>query len=274
MRISLFAIGILFLTSCQNSETKKPPSLKGLKISGLPEAHSSIAAQNAEDRWIEVVVDSKESSLYRNGILIADNPNLGDFKTLRDSINERGHSESLVVSAQASIPFGVITESIRSAAAAGTSEILFLVRDNRFTNQPRFIPLTLPTMDSSHVFSDIEPYFIQIDDKGRIFTGSGASQTRMDDAPNDRELEKLKSQLELFSAAAKSAGVKNAPCQIHVHPEASYQRMIDLLALMHQYSIHPFFSNLAPEILRMKKPESIQKKPSSPHGSVRKIQPK
>ena len=275
MSFRCIAIGILFLTCCQNSETKNSPSLAGFEIPNLPETSLSIAAQNSEVRWIEVVANSKGTSLFRNGILISDNPDPSDFKALRDSINETGYSESLVVSAQASIPFGVITESIRSAAASGTSEILFLVRDNRFPNQPRFIPLALPTMDSSHVFSDIEPYFIQIGDKGQIFTGSGASQTSLDDNSDDRNLEKLNSQLELYSAAGKSAGSPIIPCQIYVHPEASYQRMIDLLSLIQKWDITPYFTTLSPDLYpKPDKPQRIQRKPSSPGGALRKIQPK
>ena len=132
---------------------------------------------------------------------------------------------------------------IRSATAAGIHRILFLVKfDSKGTGIIRF---EVPTMDES--IPKIEPYFIQIDETGKVFTGSGASRSRMDEDPEDRDLEKLISQLDLYSAAAKAIGSEVATCQIYVHPEASYQRMIDLLSLVSKWGLKPNFTDMGPE---------------------------
>ena len=74
----------------------------------------------------------------------------------------------------------------------------------------------------------IEPMFIRVNAAGAIFSGTGASEQALDTDSSVNELPLLMSQLQLYSAAARSAG--NDPLvQIYVDSNAIQQRVIDVL---------------------------------------------
>ena len=74
----------------------------------------------------------------------------------------------------------------------------------------------------------IEPMFIRVDEAGAIYTGTGASQQALDTDMSVRDLPLLLSQLQLYAAAARSAG-NNPLVQVYVDPGTTQQRVIDLL---------------------------------------------
>jgi biopolymer transport protein ExbD len=74
----------------------------------------------------------------------------------------------------------------------------------------------------------IDPMFIKVDAAGAVFTGAGDAQQSLDTDASVRELPLLNSQLQLYSAAAKSAG-NNPLVQIWVDPGTTQQRVIDVL---------------------------------------------
>ena len=264
MRFIFLLLPLCIFVSCK-SETPTPISLRDehfdLPISSaLKDQLSAADAGN-----IEAVIDGETTEIHHpNGHLSSTAGGLTFDQVLASfplSIPERGELPPLLISATASTKFATIRSVIRSAAERDIYRILFLVKsDTKGTGVIRF---EVPTMDES--MPKIEPYFIQIDETGKVFTGSGSSRSRMDDGTEDRELEKLNEQLELFSAAAKSAGFENSPCQIYVNPEASYQRMIDLLSLVSKWGLNPNFTDMEPE----PRPKPILPAPRKPTAPFR-----
>lgn len=105
--------------------------------------------------------------------------------------------------------------------------IYFLVTS---TLKPREqdLAMALPSSTPSSEQPKIEPMFIRVDSSGAIFTGTGASQQALDSDPSVRDLPLLLSNLNLYAAAARSAG-SNPLVQIYVDPGATQQRVIDVL---------------------------------------------
>ncbi|WP_411826432.1 ExbD/TolR family protein [Luteolibacter sp. AS25] len=107
--------------------------------------------------------------------------------------------------------------------------IYFLVTSTikpRETDLGMALPSSSPSTDS--VQPKIEPMFIRVDASGAIFANTGTSQQPLDTDISVRDVPLLSSQLELYSAAALSAG--NDPLvQIFVDEGANQQRVIDVL---------------------------------------------
>jgi biopolymer transport protein ExbD len=74
----------------------------------------------------------------------------------------------------------------------------------------------------------IDPMFIKVDANGAVFSGTGDAQTPLDSDGTVREMPLLNQQLQLYSAAAKSAG-NNPLVQVWVDPGTVQQRVIDVL---------------------------------------------
>lgn len=88
--------------------------------------------------------------------------------------------------------------------------------------------MSLPAANPGQEQPEIEPLFIKIEPSGAIYTGVGASQQAMDNDPSVRDLPLLKSQLDLYSSAAKAANTKPL-VQVWADGEATQQRVIDVL---------------------------------------------
>lgn len=74
----------------------------------------------------------------------------------------------------------------------------------------------------------IDPMFIKVDANGAVFSGTGDAQQALDSDGSVREMPLLNQQLQLYSAAAKSAG-NNPLVQVWVDPGTVQQRVIDVL---------------------------------------------
>lgn len=109
--------------------------------------------------------------------------------------------------------------------------IYFLVTSTitpRETDLGLQLPAASPPSDEQ---PKIEPMFIRVDASGAIFSGTGAGQQPLDTDvadPVTRSVPLLESQLDLYSAAASSAGSKPL-VQVYVDPGALQQRVIDVL---------------------------------------------
>jgi len=105
--------------------------------------------------------------------------------------------------------------------------IYFLVTS---TISPRETDLgmSLPAANPSNEQPKIEPMFIRVDAGGVIYTGVGAGQQQLDQDANSRDVPLLDSQLDLYAAAARSAG-SNPLVQVFVDPGTTQQRVIDVL---------------------------------------------
>lgn len=88
--------------------------------------------------------------------------------------------------------------------------------------------MSLPAANPGQEQPEIEPLFIKVEPSGAIFTGVGASQQAMDSDLSVRDLPLLKSQLDLYSSAAKAANTKPL-VQIWADGESTQQRVIDVL---------------------------------------------
>ncbi len=88
--------------------------------------------------------------------------------------------------------------------------------------------MSLPAANPSNEQPKIEPMFIRVDAGGVIYTGVGAGQQQLDSDPSVRDVPLLDSQLDLYAAAARSAG-SNPLVQVFVDPGTTQQRVIDVL---------------------------------------------
>jgi biopolymer transport protein ExbD len=88
--------------------------------------------------------------------------------------------------------------------------------------------MSLPAANPSNEQPKIEPMFIRVDAAGVIYTGVGAGQQQLDQDAGVREVPLLDSQLDLYAAAARSAG-SNPLVQVFVDPGTTQQRVIDVL---------------------------------------------
>jgi biopolymer transport protein ExbD len=88
--------------------------------------------------------------------------------------------------------------------------------------------MSLPAANPSNEQPKIEPMFIRVDADGVIYTGVGAGQQQLDQDAGVREVPLLDSQLDLYAAAARSAG-SNPLVQVFVDPGTTQQRVIDVL---------------------------------------------
>lgn len=106
--------------------------------------------------------------------------------------------------------------------------IYFLVTST-ITPREQDLGMALPAQSPpSDEQPKIEPMFIRVDSSGAIFSGVGNGQQPLDTDAGERDLPLLNSQLELYAAAALSAGSKPL-VQVYVDPGASQQRVIDVL---------------------------------------------
>lgn len=105
--------------------------------------------------------------------------------------------------------------------------IYFLVTST-ITPRETDLGMSLPAANPSNEQPKIEPMFIRVDAAGVIYTGVGAGQQQLDSKPGVREVPLLDSQLDLYSAAARSAG-STPLVQVYVDPGATQQRVIDVL---------------------------------------------
>jgi biopolymer transport protein ExbD len=88
--------------------------------------------------------------------------------------------------------------------------------------------MSLPAAAPSNEQPKIEPMFIRVDAAGAIYVGVGAGQQQLDSDAGIRDVPLLDSQLDLYAAAARSAG-STPLVQGYVDPGATQQRVIDVL---------------------------------------------
>lgn len=105
--------------------------------------------------------------------------------------------------------------------------IYFLVTST-ITPRETDLGMSLPAAAPSTEQPKIEPMFIRVDAAGIIYTGVGAGQQQLDSDAGVREVPLLDGQLDLYAAAARSAG-SNPLVQVYVDPGATQQRVIDVL---------------------------------------------
>jgi biopolymer transport protein ExbD len=105
--------------------------------------------------------------------------------------------------------------------------IYFLVTST-ITPRETDLGMSLPAANPSSEQPKIEPMFIRVDATGVIYSGVGAGQQQLDTDASVRDVPLLDSQLNLYSAAALSAG-GNPLVQVYVDPGTTQQRVIDVL---------------------------------------------
>jgi len=105
--------------------------------------------------------------------------------------------------------------------------IYFLVTS---TIQPRERDLLmgLPIKGANPPSAAISPMFIRVAEDGSVYSGTGPGEQALDTDPSTRDLPLLSSQLNLYQAAARSAG-DEAMVQLYVDGSSSQQRVVDVL---------------------------------------------
>ncbi len=106
--------------------------------------------------------------------------------------------------------------------------LIYFIVTSTITPRETDLAMALPGSTPSSEQPKIEPMFIGVDANGAVYSGTGSSQQALDSDPTVRNLPLLVSQLDLYSAAARSAG-SNPLVQIKVDPGATQQRVIDVL---------------------------------------------
>ena len=107
--------------------------------------------------------------------------------------------------------------------------LIYFIVTSTITPREQDLGMALPANSPpSSAQPKIDPMLIRVDAAGAIFAGAGDAQQSLDTDASVRELPLLNSQLQLYSAAAKSAG-NNPLVQIWVDPGTTQQRVIDVL---------------------------------------------
>lgn len=106
--------------------------------------------------------------------------------------------------------------------------LIYFIVTSTITPRETDLGMSLPAANPSTTQPEIEPLFIKIEPSGAIYSGVGASQQPMDSDMSVRDLPLLKSQLDLYSSAAKAANTKPL-VQIWADGETTQQRVIDVL---------------------------------------------
>jgi biopolymer transport protein ExbD len=107
--------------------------------------------------------------------------------------------------------------------------LIYFIVTSTITPREQDLGMALPANSPpSSSQPEIDPMFIKVDAAGAVFAGTGDAQQPLDTDATVRELPLLNSQLQLYSAAAKSAG-NNPLVQIWVDPGTTQQRVIDVL---------------------------------------------
>lgn len=252
--------------------TEQIPTPVGLKSSELPTAIHSRLLEEKESHYIEIVISDDKSEIFHEGKPVATTTTpdqlYTEIKQLWDKNNTMGYTSPLLIGAPGSTPFKTIADQMRTAANTGIYQILFLVQSDQ-ASEARVVFTDLASM--SQPSPKIDPYFLHITSNGHVYSGTGESRIQMDNGTQDQQLDKLSENLQLFSSAAKAAGISSAPCQIYIEPNATYQRAIDVISLTNKYQIKPFFTYLIeePEVEQFPGPK---KKPSSPSSRTKPLE--
>jgi biopolymer transport protein ExbD len=107
--------------------------------------------------------------------------------------------------------------------------LIYFIVTSTITPRESDLGMALPAANPTPASQpDIEPMFIKIDANGSIFTGVGASQLPMDNDVSVRQLPLLRSQLDAYAQAVKSANSKPL-VQIYADSNCTQQRVIDVL---------------------------------------------
>ena len=106
--------------------------------------------------------------------------------------------------------------------------LIYFIVTSSVTIRESDLGMSLPAANPSNEQPKIEPMFIRVDAAGVIYTGVGAGQQQLDQDASVREVPLLDSQLDLYAAAARSAG-SNPLVQVFVDPGTTQQRVIDVL---------------------------------------------
>lgn len=106
--------------------------------------------------------------------------------------------------------------------------LIYFIVTSTITPRESDLGMALPAANPSTEQPEIDPLFIRIEASGAIYTGVGAAQQAMDSDTSVRELPLLRSQLDIYSSAAKAANSKPL-VQIYADGDATQQRVIDVL---------------------------------------------
>jgi biopolymer transport protein ExbD len=107
--------------------------------------------------------------------------------------------------------------------------LIYFIVTSTITPREQDLGMALPAASPpSSEQPKIDPMFIRVDANGAVYTGAGTSQQALDTDMTVRELPLLTSQLQLYAAAARSAG-NNPLVQVYVDPGTTQQRVIDVL---------------------------------------------
>jgi biopolymer transport protein ExbD len=106
--------------------------------------------------------------------------------------------------------------------------LIYFIVTSSVTIRESDLGMSLPAANPSNEQPKIEPMFIRVDVAGVIYTGVGAGQQQLDQDASVRDVPLLDNQLDLYSAAARSAG-STPLVQVFVDPGTTQQRVIDVL---------------------------------------------
>ena len=235
--LKVLCVTLLCLGSCRKAPTIP---VHGLLMENLPTATNAPLFSPAKQSFTEALFENGHWKIFHNGQLLQpdllNDEEYGRFKAAREQSITQGNTPALLISAPGETRFREIRNIVREAARAGFSDIWFLA--SNFTSKPETgaFHLALPLADGGKERPQIEPFFIQITSENIIYTGTGSSRALLDRDAADHSLPKLNQQLELYAAAARAANC-SVVLQVHVDPESTYQRLIDLMSRFHAHQI-------------------------------------
>jgi len=217
------------MLSCEDSKPA-PVAVRpaGMDLPELVFASNAPPFQPLDQRFIEVLVTADEWDIQHMGKHVGfateENGLFGLLKKLRELDAVEGFQSRVLISAAGNTKMLEINKLVRTTATSDIGEIYFLTKSSKHQLEASAFSLQMPIHGCGQR-PDIEPLFIQIQNDGRVYVGSGASRQLLDQDLHDNALPGLNGVLDIYAAAGRAANAIPL-CQFYYSEEATYQRFI------------------------------------------------
>ena len=221
----------LFSLSCDrpvapaSSAPSSAPVAAGWWLDDLPSATGTEVYQPEEGEFVELVRKEDGWHVYLNGEEQTTGPNSHEaYQKLEEVYKKSGMTNqpvSILISANADTPWGVITSGIQGAAKSGTPFIHFLTSEDT-GGSIRTLSVALPT--ASPTMREYEPKLIVISADGSLGIGSTNPPLAM------ASLAELGADLSMYHQAASTIALE-PEAQIAADAATPYQRVMEVLSV-------------------------------------------
>jgi biopolymer transport protein ExbD len=185
----------------------------------------------------------------------------------REEVEELGLKARVHLRTDEGVQFAAVRNVIRAAARAGVDEVIFVAvhrepvdqvdqverppkaertenlgevertMEERVRQRELDAAVKLPSAIPADKQPDIEPFFVKIDELGRIFANTGKAQELLEADPAAKELRMLDRRIAVYAAAARLGS--NVPeVQIYAEGGAKQARVLEVIDVLRKHGIN------------------------------------